>query len=145
MARMKGFFNIVTVFFLILAIGCLYSSVNDNRQWEAVKASGVRVNATIIKVVELDSGGDVPDHDVYFRYTYDGKEYTYIYTNYPDGRRVGKTVTGYVFPNAPDELILSDGSTDMFFFFFLLGLALLFGIGNAMAAPKVKKSRKSTP
>ena len=100
-----------------------------------MKDNGVRVNATIVDVVLHSGTDDTPDRDVYFRYEYDGKEYTHVYFNYPGGSKIGKTVSGYIDPDDPGELYLSTEGTSGFFAVFLFALAVFSGVVGYKSLP----------
>ena len=102
----------------------MLSSFSEKKEWNDAKKNGICVDAVIVDVVsELESSDN--DNRAFFEYSYDNKKYTYEYRNYPDGLTIGKQVTAYVYPDNPEELIISTAGTNMFFFWFMLGLALL--------------------
>lgn len=120
----KTFFNLFTIIFLCLSLWSLWSSISEKKEWDDAKKNGVRVEATIVDVIsELESPDDA--NHAFFEYTYNNKKFTYEYEHYPDGLTIGKQVTAYVYPDNPKELIISTSSTNLFFFWFMLGLAAI--------------------
>ena len=133
------FFNMFTVSFLLLALFCLYSAEKEKKEWEYLQKNGIPVEATIVDIKYISS--DEP-HYAYFEYEVDGKTYIHEQQNYPDGLIMGKTITAYVYPESPGNLIISDGSTSTFFVWFMLGLALISGFGcTYMVYSKPKETK----
>lgn len=88
-------------------------------KWEYLEENGVIVEATITDIVTLPG---LEDYEVYFTYEYEGKEYTFMVYNYFEGRVPGKTIEAYISPENPGELIVYNGGTSYFFFWFFLFL-----------------------
>ena len=61
---------------------------------------------------------------MYFKYTYDGKEYSYVNRNYPGGTKIGKEAEAYIYPEKPEELFLYYSSS--FAVYLMLTGALFF-------------------
>ena len=121
---LKAFLNIFTISFLCLSLFSLWSTFSEKKEWSYAEKNGACVTATIVDVItELKSPDD--NNHAFFEYSYNGQKYTYDYENYPDGLTVGKQITAYVYPNNPKELIINTADTNLFFFWFMLGLAAL--------------------
>ncbi len=120
------FFNMFTVSFLLISLFCLYTAEKEKKEWEYLRENGIQVEATIVDIIYTTSD---EDHYTFFEYEVDGKTYIYEEQNYSDGLIMGKTITAYIYPESPENLIIYDGSTASFFVWFMLGLALVSGFG----------------
>lgn len=122
-----SFFNIFTIIFLIFSFVNLSQANSEKERWEHLEKNGVLVEAVITDIVTLP---DLENHEVYFTYEYEEKEYTFMVYNYSEGRVPGKTIEAYIYPENPGELIIYDGDTSYFFFWFFLGLSVVSGIAG---------------
>ena len=116
--------NILSLLFLLLTVVVLVSTFQDINTLNDYKKNGVAVNAVSYKVEEE---GD--DHYVYFKYTYDGKEYSYMKMNYPGGTKIDNEVEAYLYPDKPEELYLYYSSSYAVYIM-LTGALFFLWMGN---------------
>ena len=134
MKRMKRAFNGFTLLFIVLAIFNMFTFTRERRIWNEISVTGVRVDALVTEAVE--SSPDNPDEEnIHLRYTYGGKDYTHVEFLYADSRWVGRTVTIYVDPAAPEAPIVNDGSGALTYFFFMIALAAAAAVIGYVSTP----------
>ncbi len=122
-----SFFNIFSIAFLIFSFISFAFSKDERETWKYLEENGVLVEAVITDVVPLP---DLENHEVYFTYEYNEREYTFMVYNYSGGRAVGTAIEAYIHPEKPEELIVYDGGSSYFFFIFFLVLAIVSGMAG---------------
>ena len=126
-----AFFNFFTIMFLVLALWAFTDAQEQKKEWAELQKNGVCVDATITDIIYDYESDDSDDHAI-FSYSYEGKEYSYDYDCYPDGLIIGKTVTAYILPDAPENLVINTSGTNMFFFWFLSVIAVICGVSGVL-------------
>ena len=122
MRRVKRAFNGFTLLFIVLAIFNIITFARERQIWNNISVTGVRLDAQVTEAVE--SSPDNPDEEnIHLRYSYGGKDYTYVEFLYADSRWVGRTVTIYIDPAMPEAPIVNDGGAALTYFFFMIALA----------------------
>lgn len=91
----------LAILFLVLAgvVSVIY--FQDVATLKVYKENGIEVEAVSYHVETDDE-----DNYVYFKYTYDNKEYSDVIRNYGGGTKIGNEVKGYIFADKPEELYL---------------------------------------
>jgi len=112
-------FNIISILFMLLAVVVTVGVFKDIHTLNEYKKNGVPVNAVSYHV---ERDGD--DNYVYFKYTYEGKEYSYVKANYPGGTKIGNEVEAYIYPDNPEDLFIYYSNT--FAIYIMLTGALFF-------------------
>lgn len=132
--KIRRAFNGFTLLFLVVSLFNMASFLRGRSVWNEIQANGVRVDAVVTEALEIPTD-DPNEENIHLRYTYDGKEYTYVDFLHADSRMVGQTVTAYVSPADPQTLFLNNTGTDLTYFFLMLGLAAVCAFIGYMGTP----------
>lgn len=111
--------NLLSFLFLLLTVVTLVFTFKDIFTLNDYKTNGVAVDAVSYHV---EKDGD--DNYVYFKYNYNGEEYSYVKMNYAGGTKIGNKVKAYIYPDKPEELYLYYSSS--FAVYIMLTGALFF-------------------
>ena len=115
--------NLLFFLFLVGAVAFAIGAITERIALQDVQENGVTITATVTHcdVVETE---DSRDYNYHFAYEYNGK--TYMYVDHHDTRdaTVGESVTAYLYPDKPEELIFDD-CISFFWSIFLFGMGLM--------------------
>ncbi|MBQ3487243.1 MAG: hypothetical protein IJA71_03055 [Clostridia bacterium] len=132
--RIRRALNGFTLLFLALSIFNLTTFIRERSIWNDIRFTGVRVDAVVTEAVE-SSPDDPNEENIHQRYTFDGKDYTYVEFLYADSRWVGRTVTIYVDPAMPQTPVVNDGGAALTYFFLMLLLTVLSAVIGYVSTP----------
>ena len=133
--KIRRTFNGFTLLFLALSIFNLVTFAHERKAWDRIQTGGIRTEAVVTDILEAPS--EPNEENIHLRYTYDGKEYTYVEFLYADSRWVGRTVTIYIDPSMPEVPVVNDGGTALTYFFLMFLLTVAAAVIGRVSAPDI--------
>lgn len=143
MKKASSVTNLIGVIFLIVGLSFVCAAVltmisDSNFRKEAESTMAI---ITDIETERYRSNGKTrTDHDVYVKYTVDGKTYEKLLNYYTSSMSVGDEVEVFYRPEAPGE-IRGEGASIIFIVFAIIGLVFA-AIGGSFVAVNVKNAKK---
>lgn len=133
MRRIRRAFNGFTLFFLVLTLFNLTTFIRERNQWNDIRLTGVRTDAVVTEALKVPT--EANEENIHLRYSYDGKDYTYVEFLYADSRWVGRTVTIYIDPAVPEAPIVNDGGAALTYFFLMFACTVLAAVIGYVSTP----------